>query len=59
MGLGEKFFQPDDHGTITFVLKEVNSSGVVIGYEEKFNHRSFGRNLITIDEGEVKVAYTK
>jgi hypothetical protein len=55
---GEQFqAQPDHHASSTFEIKAVNSTGVALKYSSKFNHLSFGKNLITIDEGEIELPF--
>lgn len=50
--------QPDHHASSIFELKEVKPKGVVLKYSNKFNNVSFGKNLISIDEGEIEVPYS-
>ncbi len=55
---GAKFKNlPDKHSLMTFSLKEINDNGVVISYKSEVNHRSFAKNLKTIDLGDVFVRY--
>ena len=50
---GEMFWSPDDHGSATFTVKQITPEGVVLSYHTSFDHRSFGKNLESIDEGEI------
>lgn len=55
---GEKFYcSLDHHAVTTFVVKEIGPDSVTIQYESSFDHRSFGRDLITKDIGTVKIKY--
>jgi hypothetical protein len=49
---GEVFYSPDHHGMMIFTVKRITADAIVIGYESSFDHRSFGKNLVTKDEGE-------
>jgi hypothetical protein len=42
---------PDDHGSSSYTVDSIDQSGVTISYKNSFNHRSFGKNLITKDSG--------
>lgn len=54
---GESFERiPDRHSTLSLRLLSADSASVRFIYEEKFDQRSFGRNLIDIDTGEVEVS---
>lgn len=58
--VGEEFKNPPDkHSRIRYTLKEIHEDGVIVEYESCFGHRSFGKNLMTIDTGEIFVKYTK
>ena len=53
---GDVFYgPPDHHATVNFRLKEIEPDGAIIEYESKFDHRSFGKNLITVVKGTFKV----
>ena len=52
-----KLFKPDDHSQNEFWIQEIQEEGVVIKYKSQFDHRSFGKNLITIDEGTLKLKW--
>lgn len=47
--------QADHHILTVFELKRVERSLLVLNYLSTFDHISFGKNLISIDEGEVEV----
>ncbi len=48
---------PDHHSSSSFEVQTIGARSVLIKYQTKFDHRSFGKNLISIDEGEVAIAY--
>lgn len=55
---GEEFYGPlDHHASTTFIIKEIEPDGVTIQYESSFDHRSFGKDLITKDIGRVRIKY--
>lgn len=57
---GDEFLGlPDDHGSIKYKLLKIDVDGIDMGYESRFDHRSFGRNLITIDKGVVHLLWKK
>lgn len=56
---GEVFFSPDHHESRIFTVKRVDPDKVVLQYETEFDHRSFGKNLITTDSGEIKLSPLK
>ncbi len=57
LGIGGNFYHQDEHGLLTFVVEEIKQTGVVLRYESTFDHRSFGKDLVTRDEGEIEVPY--
>ena len=58
LATGEGFqAQPDHHASSHFDIKDVNRLGVVLKYSNRFDHGSFGKGLITIDEGEIKLTF--
>lgn len=54
---GYKLAFPDDHGHWIYTIARIESDGVVIEYESSFDHRSFGKNLITRDKGTFKLPW--
>ncbi|HEX2586124.1 MAG TPA: hypothetical protein VHL14_13420 [Steroidobacteraceae bacterium] len=57
INIGERLRTAPDHHTSTeFVYKGIRDGSVLLEYEQTFDHRSFGKNLITIDRGEVLVS---
>lgn len=46
---------PDHHGRLLFQVSKIKEESVVFHYTSSFNHNSFGKNLITTDEGEVEI----
>jgi hypothetical protein len=46
---------PDHHASLYYTLKEIGAGTIAVGYESRFDHRSFGKDLITIDSGVVEL----
>ena len=60
LGTGEKFrARPDHHASSSYEVRDINKNGVVLKYQTRFDHRSFGKNLISSDEGEVVIPYKR
>ena len=51
VAVGYKITHPDDHGSTSYTVSKITDEGVVFQYESSFSHQSFGKNLITIDQG--------
>jgi hypothetical protein len=51
--VGQVFSSPDHHGMRIFRAKQIMPNALVLEYESSFDHRSFSKNLITIDTGEL------
>jgi len=47
---------PDHHGQNTLILTDISNNKAKILYLSEFDHRSFGKNLRTIDCGVVELA---
>ncbi|MDO8489554.1 MAG: hypothetical protein Q7S42_05555 [Candidatus Omnitrophota bacterium] len=47
----------DHHAHSKFTIKNIEPDGVTIQYESRFDHRSFGNDLISTDIGTVKIKY--
>ena len=57
INIGERLRTAPDHHTSTeFVYVGLRDNSVVLEYEQTFDHQSFGKNLITIDRGEILVS---
>ncbi len=55
---GSKFrAQPDHHSSLNFEVLKVDSEGVTLKYASQFDHRSFGKDKISIDTGKIKLPY--
>ncbi len=54
---GEFFLSPDHHLKASFRIESIDSAGMRIRYEYQFDHRSFGKDLISIDSGEIQFNY--
>ncbi len=54
---GTFYTQPDHHSAIEFTVLAVSDTGVTIGYTSRFDHRSFGKDLLTIDRGSFEIDY--
>jgi hypothetical protein len=58
LGLNDKFRPTmDDHGSTEYQLVNIGDKSITIHYKSEFNHSSFGKNKITIDEGTFEAAY--
>jgi len=58
LGMGDRFrTQPDHHVATFFTIQQVNAASVLLRYSNTFDYRSFGKNLITVDEGEVEIQF--
>jgi hypothetical protein len=58
LSIGESFKgRPDHHSGSTYTLKGIESAGVVIAYESRFDHRSFGKNRISVNRGELRLQW--
>ncbi len=56
--VGDRTVQKPDHHSFTmFEVAEIKEKSVVMDYEYKFNHGPFGKNVITIDRGQVEVDF--
>ena len=54
----DEFIQrPDHHASTKFKLIEIKEGKIIILYESRFDHCSFGSNLITIDIETVEMKY--
>jgi hypothetical protein len=60
LAVGESFMhRPDHHLSSRYTLKTTNATGVVIEYETRFDHRSFGKNLINVSKGKLRIPWQK
>lgn len=51
---GESFQGPSDHhSSSNLTMVAIDSKGLKLSYEMRFDHRSFGKDLITIDKGTI------
>ncbi len=51
---GESFQgPPDHHASSTLTMVTIDSKGLKMNYEMRFDHRSFGKDLITVDNGNI------
>ena len=51
---GESFQgPPDHHSSSTLTMVAIDTKGLKLNYEMRFDHRSFGKDLITIDKGSI------
>jgi len=51
---GESFQgPPDHHSSSTLTMVTIDSKGLKVNYEMRFDHRSFGKDLITVDNGNI------
>lgn len=57
---GESFQgPPDHHSSSTLTMVTIDSKGLKLNYEMRFDHRSFGKDLITVDKGNIVLPLTK
>lgn len=55
---GDTFLtQPDEHASSTFEVAQIKPESVVLKYTSTFDHSSFGKKVISIDEGEIEIQY--
>ena len=58
LGVGESFRgRPDHHSSGRYTLKAIEPTGVVLAYDTRFDHRSFGKNLINVNRGELRIPW--
>lgn len=51
---GESFQgPPDHHSSSTLTMVTIDSKELKLNYEMRFDHRSFGKDLITVDNGNI------
>lgn len=55
---GDSMTIPDHHGVITWTVTKLNDDGLLFDYRSRFDHRSFGKNLITETRAEISVPWT-
>jgi len=48
---------PDDHGASTYTVENIDEDSVTLSYKTTFDHRSFGRNQISRDQGTFKLPW--
>ncbi len=53
------YHQPDHHALMDYELFNFNENFLTLKYTSSFDHRSFGKNLITIDTGIINLKYKK
>jgi hypothetical protein len=59
LGVGQTFYRPDHHGSMTLMVEEMRPSAVVLSYQVEFHEASFGQNQVTIDEGRIELPYLR
>lgn len=57
MSLGSTIVEPDHHGYRKYTIAKIEGDGVVIEYFSRFDHRSFGKELIEEDRGTFKLKW--
>lgn len=55
--VGHRIEFPDDHGHTIYTIARIEKDGAVFKYESRFDHRSFGKDLITQDSGSFKLPW--
>ena len=48
---------PDHHAGSSFEVAAIDDTGVTLTYRSQFDHRSFGKSLITVDRGTVRISW--
>jgi hypothetical protein len=56
---GHFFRRPDAHSTMTLQIAAIGGEAVELTYTSCFNHRSFGKNEITLDRGRVRLKWRR
>ncbi|MGZ8217195.1 hypothetical protein [Methylomagnum sp.] len=58
LGEGERFMaRPHRHGNAIYEVRQINEESIVIRYKTDFDSRSFGKDFISSDTGEVAIPY--
>lgn len=57
MPVGSTIVEPDHHGSRKYTIVKIEGDGVVIEYFSRFDHRSFGKELIEEDRGTFKLKW--
>jgi hypothetical protein len=55
--IGFTINRPDRHGSTTYTVDSIDARGVCIAYQSSFDHRSFGKNLISEDSGGFRLPW--
>ncbi len=59
LNIGDKLIVQDHHYETTYTLRNTDTNAATFEYECTFDHRSFGKNLVSIDMGSVTAALSK
>ena len=59
LAVNETMMHPDHHGMVLLRVQSMDAEGVTLAYESTFDHRSFGPDKITKDEGQFKIFWRK
>lgn len=57
LGISDTMRSVDHHAGRRYELAEIGEDGIELVYESTFDHRSFGKNLLSIDRGRIFVPY--
>lgn len=57
LGISDTMRSVDHHLGRTYELAAIGEDGIELVYESTFDHRSFGKNLLSIDRGRIFVPY--
>jgi hypothetical protein len=58
VGVGESIkTSADEHAFSIFTYRSARVTSAVFDYETRFDQRSFGKNVVSIDRGEIEVAF--
>jgi len=50
---------PARHTSIVYKMLRISKGNVIFEYTSKFDHRSFGKNKISIDQGKFRIPFYK
>ena len=54
---GRFYGPPDHHVSLEFTVVKIGATEAIFQYKSEFDHRSFGKDLISVDTGEIQIGY--
>jgi hypothetical protein len=58
LSVGESFrARPDHHSSGQYTLKAIQTPGVVLAYDTRVDHWLFGKQLINVNRGELRIRW--